>query len=66
MRWHPAAVARGEASRCCRSDEVALEVYDTFGPGMTRLDDPIEASIWNNKHFVWGRELSAADRDLSD
>ena len=33
------------------------EAYDTFGPGMVRLDDPIEADIWNNKYFVWEREL---------
>jgi hypothetical protein len=39
---------------------LALEVYDTFGPGMLRLDDPIEAGIWNNKFFVWERELSPA------
>lgn len=38
--------------------KLALEVYDTFGPGMIRLDDPIEAGIWNNKYFVWERELS--------
>ena len=25
---------------------LALEVYDTFAPGMTRLDDPIDAGIW--------------------
>lgn len=37
---------------------LALEVYDTFGPGMIRLDDPIEAGIWNNKYFVWERELN--------
>jgi hypothetical protein len=36
---------------------LALKVYDTFGPGMTRIDDPIEAGIWNNKYFVWEREL---------
>ena len=36
---------------------LALEVYDTFGPGMIRLGDPIEAGIWNNKYFVWEREL---------
>lgn len=39
---------------------LALEVYDTFGPGMIRLDDPIEAGIWNNKYFVWESELSPA------
>jgi hypothetical protein len=37
---------------------LTLEVYDTFGAGMIRLDDPIEAGIWNNKYFVWERELS--------
>jgi hypothetical protein len=39
---------------------LAIEVYDTFGPGMIRLDDPIDAGIWNNKYFVWERELSPA------
>jgi hypothetical protein len=39
---------------------LSLEVYDTFGPGMTRVDDPIEAGIWNNKYFVWERELTPA------
>ena len=37
--------------------KLALEVYDTFGPGLLRLDDPIEAGIWNNKYFVWEQEL---------
>lgn len=40
------------------SFRLALEVYDTFGASPVRLDDPIEASIWNNKHHVWFRELS--------
>jgi hypothetical protein len=40
------------------SFQLALEVYDTFGPSPVRLTDPIEASIWNNKHHVWFRELS--------
>jgi GNAT superfamily N-acetyltransferase len=39
---------------------LTLEVYNTFGSGMIRLDDPIEAGIWNNKYFVWERELSPA------
>jgi hypothetical protein len=46
--------------------KLALEVYATFGGGMTRIADPVEAAIWNNKYFVWERELSAADRDVSD
>lgn len=37
---------------------LTLEVYDTFGSGMIRLVYPIEAGIWNNKYFVWERELS--------
>jgi hypothetical protein len=40
--------------------KLALEVYDTFGPGMTRIADPVEAAIWNNKYFVWERELATA------
>lgn len=46
--------------------KLALEVYDTFGPGMTRVDDPIEAGIWNNKYFVWGRELSPASMERDE
>src|SRR4051794_13650302 len=43
---------------------LALEVYDTYGPGMMRLDDPIEAGFWNNKYFVWERELSPTTGDI--
>lgn len=39
------------------SFKLALEVYDTFGPGMTRIEDATEAAIWNNKHHVWVTEL---------
>lgn len=46
--------------------KLALEVYDTFGPGLTRIDDPIDAGIWNNKYFVWERELSPANIDFGD
>jgi hypothetical protein len=42
---------------------LALEVYDTFGSGLIRLDDPIEAGIWNNKCFVWERKLRTATID---
>jgi hypothetical protein len=28
---------------------------------MTRIDDPVDAGIWNNKCFVWERELSATN-----
>lgn len=45
------------------SMQVALEVYDTFGPGMTSIDgDPTEAAIWNNKWFVAQHELSGRPR----
>jgi hypothetical protein len=39
------------------SFKLALEVYDTFGPGMTRVEDATESAIWNNKHDVWVTEL---------
>jgi len=39
---------------------LALEVYDTFGAGMIRIDDSIEAGLWNNKYFVWERDLNPA------
>lgn len=38
--------------------QLALEVLDTFGPGQTRIDDPMDARIWNNKYFVWCAELA--------
>ena len=38
--------------------QLALEVLDTFGPGRTRIDDPMDARIWNNKYFVWCAELA--------
>ncbi|KKE98558.1 hypothetical protein [Mycolicibacterium obuense] len=37
--------------------KVAVEFYDTFGPGYTVIDDPVEAAIWNNKYFVWNTDL---------
>lgn len=40
------------------SMRLAIEVYDTFGPGRTVVADPVEAAIWNNKHHVWFTELS--------
>jgi hypothetical protein len=41
------------------SMKLALEVYDTFGPGHIHIEDPTEAAIWNNKWFVWAKELNA-------
>ena len=40
------------------SMKVAIEVYETFGGGMTTIEDPTDAAIWNNKNFVWEKELS--------
>lgn len=44
------------------SIQLALEVHDTFGLGMARIDDPYEAAIWNNKWFVFEHELSGRPR----
>jgi hypothetical protein len=44
------------------SIQLALEVHDTFGPGMTSISDPTEAAIWNNKWFVAEHELSGRPR----
>ncbi|MEW5811468.1 MAG: hypothetical protein AB1925_18660 [Actinomycetota bacterium] len=44
------------------SMRLALEVYDTFGPGRIEIADPTEAAIWNNKHHVWFTELSGQPR----
>ena len=42
------------------SMRLAIEVFDTFGPGLARVDDETEAAIWNNKFFVWLNEFSVA------
>ena len=42
------------------SMRLAIEVFDTFGPGLARVDDDTEAAIWNNKFFVWLNEFSVA------
>ena len=44
------------------SMRLAIEVYDTFGPGRTVIADPVEAAIWNNKHHVWFTEYSQQAR----
>lgn len=51
------------------SMQVALEAHDTFGPGHTKVDDPIDAAVWNNKIFVWREQLGgriSAHDDRSD
>lgn len=40
------------------SMKLACEVYDTFGPGMTTVEDPLDAAIFNNKYFAWASELT--------
>jgi hypothetical protein len=42
------------------SMRLAIEVFDTSGPGLARVDDETEAAIWNNKFFVWLNEFSVA------
>lgn len=42
------------------SMRLALEVYDTFGPGHHVIEDPVEAALLNNKHHVWTTELTKA------
>lgn len=37
---------------------VALEAYDTFGPGKVIVDQPDDAALWNNKQYVWTQELT--------
>lgn len=39
------------------SFQLAVEVYDTFGPDRVCIDDPLEAALWNNKAAVWSTEL---------
>ena len=37
----------------------AIEVLDTLGPGLARVEDDT-AAIWKNKVFVWLNEFSVA------
>ncbi len=48
------------------SMRLAIEVFDTFGPGRTVIADPVEAAIWNNKHHVWFTELSQRSAPRED
>lgn len=36
---------------------LALEVLDTYGPEGIRVEDGVDAAIWNNKHTVWVMEF---------
>jgi hypothetical protein len=51
--WHQQTLPTLAASMA-----LALEVYDTFGPGRTVIEDRTDAAIWNNKHHVWTREMT--------
>ncbi len=43
--------------------QVAIEAYDTFGPGHIKVDDPIDAAVWHNKFFVWREQLAGSISD---
>jgi hypothetical protein len=40
------------------SMQLAIEVFDTNGPGVTTISDAVEAAAYNNKYYVWAEELS--------
>jgi hypothetical protein len=40
------------------SMQLAIEVFDTNGPGVTTISDAVEAAAYNNKYFVWAKELA--------
>jgi len=42
------------------SFRLALEVLDTYGPEGVRVEDEIDAAIWNNKYFVWLKEFGGS------
>jgi hypothetical protein len=36
---------------------VAIEVFDTYGPGRAEVSDPFAAAAWNNKVYVYTKDL---------
>lgn len=52
-----------KAPHLAASFRLALEVLDTYGPEGVRVEDPMDAAIWNNKYFVWLREFGGASPD---
>lgn len=44
--------------------QVAIEAHDTLGSGFTRVDDPVDAAVWNNKFFVWRERLGGSIDDV--
>lgn len=44
---------------------LALEVLDTYGPDGVRVEDEIDASIWDNKYFVWLKEFGGTPPEKS-
>jgi hypothetical protein len=58
MSWRGSGSARAEWVRSqlpslTASFQLAPEVLDTYGPDGVRIEDPLEAAVWNNKFFVW-------------
>lgn len=47
------------------SFRLALEVLDTYGPEGIKVDDEIDAGIWDNKYFVWLREFGGTPPEKS-
>lgn len=43
--------------------QVAIEARDTFGPGFTTVEDPLDGAVWNNKFFVWRERLGGTIND---
>lgn len=52
-----------KAPHLAASFRLALEVLDTYGPEGVRVEDPLDAAIWNNKYFVWLREFGGTPPD---
>lgn len=38
--------------------QVSIEARETFGPGFTRVKDPIDGAVWNHKLGLWRERLS--------
>jgi hypothetical protein len=44
---------------------LALEVLDTYGPDGVDFEDAFDASVWNNKYFVWLKEFGGRPPEAS-
>lgn len=54
QRWTASQLPNIAATMC-----LALEVLDTYGPDGVRVEDPMEAALWNNKFFAWRNEFTS-------